>query len=81
MSKKEPVSKYVLPWTENPATTTRIASIAKATVIHIGESTHHQDQVTYPVSFNPMRSIVSSPQKPIPPLLELLLLIVSISFH
>jgi hypothetical protein len=37
-------------------------------VIQIGDKTHIQDQVIYPVNFNPMNNIVSNPTKPNPPL-------------
>lgn len=34
-----------------------------ASGIHIGERTHHQDQVITPPSFNPMKRIVNRPGK------------------
>jgi len=55
-------------------TMTMIKAIPKE--IHSGDNTHHHDQVMYPVSFNPIKRIVSNPAKPIPPLRVLLLLIV-----
>ena len=39
--------------------------------IHIGESTHHHDQSILSNSFKTINTIVSNPQKPIPPLDEL----------
>jgi hypothetical protein len=35
--------------------------------IHSGERTHSQDQLIYPVSFNPINRMVNIPAKPIPP--------------
>lgn len=35
-------------------------------LIHIGLSTHHQDQVIYPISFKTIKAMVKSPAKPIP---------------
>lgn len=34
-------------------------------MIHIGDNTHHQDQVIFPSSFKVMNAIVRSPVKPI----------------
>jgi len=36
--------------------------------IHNGDNTHHHDQAIYPVNFNVIKTIVSNPVKPIPPL-------------
>jgi hypothetical protein len=38
-----------------------------------GASTHHHDHVIVPMSLSVMKTIVSNPRKPTPPLLELLL--------
>jgi hypothetical protein len=43
----------------------RIA-IASRALIHRGDSTHHQLQVIWPVSFRPMKRTVSRPGKPMP---------------
>lgn len=43
--------------------------------IKVGANTVHQDQDIWPVNFNPINKIVSNPKNPIPPLLELLLLL------
>lgn len=58
--------------------TTNIPTNNKA-LIHNGDTTHHQDQSIYPVSFNPMNKIVSNPVNPIPLELLLLLLITYLS--
>ena len=34
--------------------------------IHVGDSTHHQDQSMNPVSFSTINAMVSSPVNPIP---------------
>jgi len=41
--------------------------------IHNGDNTHHQLQVMYPVSFNPINKIVSIPENPIPLDVDLLI--------
>ena len=41
--------------------TTRISEI------HIGERTHHHDQLMYPSIFKVIKTMVSNPVKPIPP--------------
>ena len=54
----------------------RIRAIIISVIIHIGDKTHHQDQVATAVMFNSfkvMNTIVSKPTKPIPLELELLL--------
>ena len=52
---------------------TRIITVIKIAMgIHKGDVTHHQDQLIQFVSFNTMKTIVRSPQKPISLPFELL---------
>jgi hypothetical protein len=47
--------------------------IAATKPIQIGDNTHHQDQLIYPMSLRTMKTIVRSPVNPIPLLEEELL--------
>lgn len=52
----------------------RIA-MAIATQIHTGDNTHHHDQPITPQSFRTMNATVRRPTNPIPPLFELLIVL------
>ena len=52
-------------------TTTRMV-MARAALIQSGEITHTHGHVIYPVSFRTIKTIVSSPAKPMPLLLDVL---------
>jgi len=47
--------------------------MASRALIHKGDSTHHQDQLMYPVSLRPINNTVSKPGNPMPPEVEVLL--------
>jgi hypothetical protein len=49
-----------------PKVTIRIRITTKK-VTQMGDKTHHQDHVIYPVSLRPINKIVKSPTNPIPP--------------
>lgn len=57
--------------------TRRITANKIAMGIHKGDVTHHQDQLMQFVSFNTMKTIVRSPQKPISLPFELLFVLIS----
>jgi len=42
-------------------------TMASKRLIHIGDSTHHQDQLMCPVSLRPINNTVSKPGNPMPP--------------
>jgi hypothetical protein len=42
-------------------------TMASRALIHRGDSTHHQDQLMYPVSLRPINNTVSKPGNPMPP--------------
>lgn len=56
---------------DDAATASQTATVnsTMAKLIHNGDKTHHHDQVIIPVSFRPMKRMVSRPAKPMPPLL------------
>jgi hypothetical protein len=57
-------------------TTNKIA-VTIIAEIHIGENTNHQDQSIFPKTFSNTNTIVKSPQKPIPPELDDVLITLS----
>ena len=56
-----------------------ITNKARIAEIHTGEITHHQDQLIIPVSFSTIKATVKRPVKPIPLLLDELLLAIFFS--
>ena len=56
--------------------------MASKALIHRGDSTHHQDQLMYPVSLRPINNTVSKPVNPMPPeeVEELLDIVMSLDY-